>query len=354
MPGKVQAMVASGVGPNERWLAVVGRDADADFVFAVSSTGVFCRPGCPARTPNRDRVRFFADPEAARSAGYRACHRCRPDRPGLRQEAAARARELLERAPASWVSQSLAAKVGLSASQLQRAFRSAFGVSPAEYARALRTQRARAALAGGTPVTEALYDAGFGSSRAFYEVVPSALGMTPTQFRKGGVGVEIRYTLFDSFLGQLLVGVTDRGVCSVKIGDEASRLEDQLREEFPAARLSRDENGLREVREAALSLAAGRQSFPDLPLDVHGTVFQWMVWRQIQRIPRGRTKTYGELASAIGRPTAARAVAHACATNQVALLIPCHRVVPAAGGEGGYRWGRDRKQRLLAAEADGS
>lgn len=344
-------MVTPKLSPDELWMAVAGREPDADFIFAVTSTGVFCRPGCPARTPTRDRVRFFSDPEAARAAGFRPCRRCRPDGTESHSAAVARARELLDVAPERWATRPLAAKVGLSASQLQRQFRRVFGISPAEYGRALRTQRARVALADGTPVTEALYDAGFGSSRAFYEVVPAALGMTPTQFRRGGAGVEIRYTVFDSYLGPLLVAVTERGVCSVKIGDRAQGLADQLRAEFPAAQLRRDDAGLGEVRETALNLAAGRGDRQELPLDVHGTLFQWLVWRQIQRIPRGRTKTYGELASEIGRPTAARAVARACATNQVALIIPCHRVVPAAGGEGGYRWGRDRKQRLLAAEA---
>jgi AraC family transcriptional regulator of adaptative response/methylated-DNA-[protein]-cysteine methyltransferase len=275
------------------------------------------------------------------------------DGPSLPGDAVARARELLERAPSGWASEALAAKVGLSQGQLQRQFRRVFGISPAEYARAILTKRARVALAEGSPVTEALYDAGFGSSRAFYEVVPAALGMTPTQFRRGGAGVEIRYTVFESFLGPLLVGVTERGVCSVKIGDEGEGLEGQLRDEFPAAQLTRDDAGLTDVRDAAQSLAAGRPDRQALPLDVHGTMFQWQVWRQIQRIPRGRTKTYGELASELGRPRASRAVARACATNQVALLIPCHRVVPAAGGEGGYRWGKDRKRRLLEAEAAG-
>jgi AraC family transcriptional regulator of adaptative response/methylated-DNA-[protein]-cysteine methyltransferase len=347
-------MATKAISPDKLWLAVVGRDCEAEFLFGVTSTGVYCRPGCPARTPSRNRVRYFADAEAAKSAGFRACRRCHPEELGEHPEAVARARELLERAPGMWTSEPLAAEVGLSPSQLQRQFKRVFGISPAEYSRAVRTQRARSALAGASPVTEVLYDSGFGSSRAFYEVVPAALGMTPTQFRKGGAGVEIRYTLFESFLGPLLVGVTDRGVCSVKMGDRDQGLEEQLREEFSSARLTRDEAGLSDVREAALSLAAGRADRPALPLDVHGTVFQWLVWRQIQRIPRGRTKTYGELAREIGRPTAARAVARACATNQVALLIPCHRVLPAAGGEGGYRWGKDRKQRLLAAEAAGS
>jgi len=274
-----------------------------------------------------------------------------PPLPSHNREALLRARELLEQGTGRWTAARLAAEVGLGASQLQRQFRRSFGVSPAEYARALRTNRARAALADGSPVTEALYHAGFGSSRSFYEVVPAALGMTPTQFRQGGAGVEIRYTIFESYLGQTLVGVTNRGVCSVKIGDQARVLEGQLQSEFPAARLLRDEAGLDDVRAATLGLASGQSDRHELALDVHGSMFQWQVWRQIQRIPRGRTRTYGELASQLGRPKAARAVARACASNRVALLIPCHRVVPAGGGEGGYRWGKERKRLLLEAES---
>jgi AraC family transcriptional regulator of adaptative response/methylated-DNA-[protein]-cysteine methyltransferase len=336
------------------WAAVVSRDSSAEFVFGVSSTRVFCRPGCPARTPTRDRVVFFPDPNAARAAGFRACLRCHPESPDHTRAAVEEARGLLHRRPEGWRAETLARRVGLTPSQLQRGFKRTYGISAAEYSRALRTERARSSLATGAKVTDALYDAGFGSGRAFYEVVPATLGMTPSQYRQGGAGVEVRYTVFDSFLGQLLVGATERGVCTVKIGDDAGALEEQLRQEFPSARWTRDDIGLAQVREVAQGLAAGRVGQGELPLHVHGTVFQWLVWRRIQAIPRGRTKTYGQLAVEIGRPTAARAVARACATNQVALLIPCHRVVPAAGGEGGYRWGADRKRRLLEAEAASS
>ncbi|HEY6539023.1 MAG TPA: methylated-DNA--[protein]-cysteine S-methyltransferase [Candidatus Dormibacteraeota bacterium] len=340
------------ISRDPRWRAVAARERRTDFVFGVTSTGVFCRSGCPAQTPRPDRVHFFLDPAAARAAGFRACRRCRPDQTGPVSEPLRRARLLLDRAPSGLGMAGLAAKVGLSSSQLQRGFRIAFGISPSEYARAVRTQRARAALATGGPVTEVLYDAGFGSSRSFYEVVPDTLGMTPTQFRRGGAGLEIRYSLFESALGPLLVGTTARGVCAVKMGDRAPDLEDELRREFPAAQLTRDEPGLAEVRETTLALAEGRPGHSELPVDVRGTTFQWLVWRAISRIPRGRTQTYSRLAGEIGRPTAARAVARACATNQVALLIPCHRVVPAAGGHGGYRWGEERKRRLLEAESD--
>lgn len=343
-------MTTAAPASDSRWAAVVGRDASAEFVFGVTSTRVFCRPGCPARTPNRDRVVFFDAPESARSAGFRACRRCRPDAPDTTLRAVEKARDLLHGRPGGWRANALARRVGLSPTQLQRRFKRAFGITPAEYSRALRTVRARSSLAAGANVTQALYDAGFGSGRAFYEVVPATLGMTPSQFRLGGAGAEIRYTVFESFLGQLLVGVTERGVCAVKIGDGARGLEEQLRQEFPAARLTRDDVGLAQVREVVQGMAMGGVGQEELPLDVHGTVFQWLVWRQIQAIPRGRTRTYGQLATEIGRPTAARAVARACATNQVALLIPCHRVVPAAGGQGGYRWGQERKRRLLEAE----
>lgn len=330
---------------------MVTRERTGNFVFAVTTTGVFCQPGCPAPTPRQDRVRFFATSVEAQAAGFRACRRCHPTGEARIAEALAKARELLDKNPARSSARDLAAAVGLSASQLQRGFRSAFGISPSEYSRALRTQRARAALTSESPVTDVLYDAGFGSSRAFYEVVPDALGMTPTQFRRGGAGQEVRFTIFESLLGLVLVGVTARGVCAVKMGDSEEELERQLRAEFPAAQLGRDDAGLTSVRQATRDLAAGRREQAELPLDVRGTTFQWLVWRAIQAIPRGRTKTYGQLAGEIGRPTAARAVARACATNQVALLIPCHRVVPAAGGEGGYRWGEDRKRRLLQAES---
>jgi AraC family transcriptional regulator of adaptative response/methylated-DNA-[protein]-cysteine methyltransferase len=336
------------------WAAVVSRDSSADFIFGVASTRVFCRPGCPARTPTRDRVVFFDAPNSARAAGFRACRRCHPDVPDATRGAVEEARALLHRRPEGWRADALARRVGMTPTQLQRRFKTAYGITPAEYSRALRTERARSSLATGANVTEALYDAGFGSGRAFYEVVPATLGMTPSQFRHGGAGVEVRYTVFDSFLGQLLVAATERGVCTVKMGDDATALEEQLRQEFPSARLTRDDLGLAQVREVAQALAKGGVGQDELPLDVHGTVFQWLVWRQIQAIPRGRTKTYGQLATEIGRPAAARAVARACATNQVALLIPCHRVVPAAGGEGGYRWGPNRKRRLLDAEAASS
>ena len=339
--------------PDRLWQAVLERNASAagEFVFGVTSTGIYCRPGCPAPTPKRPRVRFFGEPGTAEAAGFRPCLRCGPNRSAGPREAVQKARELLEQSPAGIGLRELAGRVGVSPGHLQRSFTVELGISPHQYSRAVRMRRARSSLAEGSPVTDAIYRAGFGSSRAFYELAPGQLGMTPGEFRRGGEGVQIRYTVASSDLGQLLVATTLRGVCSVKIGSSAADLERQLAEEFPRAALARDEPGLAELREVVAGLAGGRSGRPELPLDVHGTVFQWQVWRRIQAIPRGSTKTYGQLAEEMGRPGAARAVARACATNQVALVIPCHRVVPAAGGKGGYRWGPERKRRLLEAEA---
>lgn len=348
-------MSSPDLSQDPRWVAVLNRDAAlaSQFVYGVTSTRIFCRSGCPAPTPHPSRVRFFEDANSAQVAGFRPCRRCRPERGQRRQTALERARELLERSPNGLSMEALAGRVGLSPSHLQRTFTQEIGISPAEYSRAMRMKRARSSLATGTQVTDALYQAGFGSSRAFYEVAPGALGMTPSQFRKGGEGVEIRYSVSRSFLGHLLLGATARGVCAVKMGENPADLVAQLVAEFPQAQLTRDEGGLEEIRSVVLTLASGRPGGRELPLDVRGTVFQWLVWREIQAIPRGRTRTYGELAAGMGRPGAARAVARACASNQVALVIPCHRVVPAAGGEGGYRWGAERKRRLLEAEAGG-
>ncbi|MGH7698865.1 MAG: bifunctional transcriptional activator/DNA repair enzyme AdaA [Candidatus Dormibacteria bacterium] len=261
-----------------------------------------------------------------------------------------RARILIERAPGQAKLETLGQRVGLSPGHLRRSFVKAFGLSPSQYARAVRLARAREQLGQGSAVTDALYAAGFGSSRAFYEIAPRVLGMLPSQLRGGGRGLEIRHTLVTSPLGLVLVAATEVGVCSVKIGDAPERLVAQLADEFPQARLVRDDRGLAEVAALIGELAAGREAQRGLPVDVRGTVFQWRVWRAIGGIPRGRTKTYGQLALELGRPGGARAVASACARNRVALVIPCHRVVPQAGGEGGYRWGAERKRRLLEAE----
>jgi len=346
-------MTSPDLTQDPRWRAVVNRDSTGapPFVFGVTSTRIFCRSGCPAPTPNPSRVRFFEDADAAQVAGFRPCRRCRPELLQGRKSALEKARELLELSPRGLSMEALAGRVGLSPSHLQRAFTKEVGISPAEYSRAMRMKRARSSLATGTQVTDALYQAGFGSSRAFYEVAPGTLGMTPSQFRKGGAGIEIHYSVSRSFLGQLLLGATARGVCAVKMGESLADLEAQLAAEFPQAQLIRDEVGLHEIRSVLLALASGRPGGRELPVDVRGTVFQWLVWREIQAIPRGRTSTYGKLAAGMGRPGAARAVARACAANQVALVIPCHRVVPAAGGEGGYRWGGERKRRLLEAES---
>lgn len=271
----------------------------------------------------------------------------------LQTAAPEQARQLIEQAPGRATLGWLGQRLGVSPGHLRRSFRQAFGLTPTQYARAVRLARARKRLGQGSAVTEALYEAGFGSSRAFYEIAPSVLGMLPRQLREGGGGVEIRHTCLRTPLGWVLVAATERGVCSVKIGGRREPLEAELRSEFPEARLLADDDGLAGLAEVVSALAAGQKASRELPLDVRGTVFQWRVWRAISAIPRGSTKTYSQLARELGQPAAARAVAGACARNRVALLIPCHRVVPQSGGEGGYHWGAERKRQLLEYESGG-
>ena len=342
-----------------RWEAVVARDPrfDGAFVYGVSSTGIYCRPTCASRRPRRDRVRFFTDPDAAEQAGFRACRRCRPKESiePARLVAVRRACEFIAADPDGRPTLSaIAEHVGLSPSHLQRTFKTLTGVSPRDYGEACRVQRLKHGLRRGHDVTRALYDAGYGSSSRLYERADRVIGMTPGRYRQGGAGITIRYTMTASPLGRLLVGATDRGVCAVKIGDRARELEADLRREYPAATVLRDDARLRKAVAAIVAHLDGRAPHLDLPIDVRASAFQWRVWRELQRIPYGETSTYGEVARAIGRPTAARAVARACASNPVAIVIPCHRVVGANGAITGYRWGPKRKQALIDAERDGA
>lgn len=340
----------------ERWQAVATRDAACDgaFVYAVASTGVFCRPSCPSRRPRRDKVRFFEDADAAVAAGFRACRRCRPEVPepadGTRRiveavcQAIAAAEETIPTLDA------LAAAVGLSPHHLQRVFTRATGLSPRRYAEARRRQRFALGVRQGVPVTAALYDAGYGSSSRLYEKADAHLGMTPASYAKGGAGASIAFSLADSPLGRLLVATTDRGVCAVCLGDADDTLEAELRRDFPAAEIRRDDGILAAQVAAVLDHLAGRVARLDLPLDVHATAFQWQVWRALAAIPPGETRSYGAIAAAIGRPGAARAVGRACGLNPVALIVPCHRAVGTDGALTGYRWGVERKRRLLGLE----
>jgi AraC family transcriptional regulator of adaptative response/methylated-DNA-[protein]-cysteine methyltransferase len=340
--------------PDARWLAVQGRDARADgrFVYAVTSTGIYCRPSCPSRRPRADRVAYFPTPDAAERAGFRACRRCDPRAsrsiPGQKVE---RARVWIETHPDLHPSLARLARVaGVSPWHLQRSFKRQLGMTPAEYARARRAARLKHELKQG-PVTEAIYAAGFGSPSRVYDEAAGALGMTPRAYRAGGRGERIRFTTLTTRLGAMLVAATDRGLCRVALGDDPAALEQRLREEFPSADVRKDRAGLEAATSALRAAAAGQPVESELNLDVRATAFQRRVWRVLQGIPAGETRTYAEVARQLGSPKSARAVARACATNPVALAVPCHRVVPASGGTGGYRWGSERKKKLLADEA---
>ena len=340
-----------------RWTAVATRDrrADGSFVYAVRSTRIFCRPSCPSRRPRRDRVEYFRSPSDAAAAGFRACRRCHPENAAQRptRKVMAAVALLDGAAPDHEPSlRTLAAHAGCSASHLQRAFVRDLGLSPREYAAARRLERFKSALRDGHGIADATFEAGFGSSSRVYEQSSRALGMTPAQYRKRGAGLELMFATARSPFGIVLVAGTTRGVSAVTLGDSVEALVGRLRAEFPAAIVREDRSALRDSLSAILRHLDGeRAAIHDLPLDVRATAFERRVWSALQRIPPGSRATYGEVAAIIGAPRAARAVARACAANPVALVVPCHRVVPAGGGTGQYRWGADRKAALLAAES---
>jgi AraC family transcriptional regulator of adaptative response/methylated-DNA-[protein]-cysteine methyltransferase len=341
------------------WHAVLARDraSDGRFVYAVTSTGVYCRPSCPRRRPRRDRVRFFDAPEAARAAGFRACKRCKPDTaqaaPDPWIDKVRRACVYLSNVDGHPSLATLAARLGGSPYHFQRNFKRLVGVSPREYADAVRLRTVKGRLRHAADITGAMFDSGYGSSSRFYERAVPKLGMAPSTYRRGGAGMEIGYTIVDASnrsLGRLLVAATSRGVCAVAMGSSDAELTSALSREYPAAAITTDAGALAQWTKAILAHLSGREPRLDLPLDVQATAFQWQVWQALASIPYGETRTYSEVAASIGKPRAVRAVARACATNPVALAIPCHRVVPAVGGEGGYRWGVDRKKALLTRE----
>jgi len=338
------------------WTAVTTRDPkwDGMFVYGVASTRIFCRPTCPSRRPRRAGVRFFATPESASEAGFRACRRCRPSDLASAEPAIARVRracEIIARRSGRAVSlAALARQVGGSPYHLQRTFRTLLGVSPREYAETCRLGCLRAELRNGDGVSAAVYGAGYGSSSRVYEKSARTLGMTPATYARGGAGEHVHFVITPSPLGQMLGAATPRGVCRVKLGDDAAALERELRAEYPAAQVAPGDDRLSAWIARIVDFVKGESPDPRLPLDVRATAFQWRVWRELQKIPRGMTRSYAEIAARIGAPTAARAVARACAANPVALLIPCHRVVQTGGGLGGYHWGVERKRALLAGE----
>lgn len=355
-----------------RWKAVQARDrrADGAFVYAVRSTGIYCRPSCPSRKPAREQVVFFPLPEAAEQQGFRACRRCRPRTAPLRDpkiETVARVcREIDARVfadagadendDARLTLAALSSPVGMSPHQLERAFRAAMGITPRQYADAQRMRRLKSRLKKGDNVTTALYDAGFGSSSRLYERAPGHLGMTPAEYGRGGDRMKIHYVIVGSPLGRLLVGATGRGVSALYLGESDAALRAALRKEYPRAELLPDGHGsegkgLGQWVKQILAHLRGREPHLDLPTDVQATAFQRRVWEELRRIPYGTTRTYTQVARAIGRPSAIRAVARACATNPVSVVVPCHRVVREDGNLAGYRWGIDRKRTLLEREA---
>ena len=350
--------------PEVMWTALASHDRSYDgvFVCAVSSTGVYCRPTCPAKRPHRSKVSFYGTPCDARNAGYRACLRCHPDRPETDAELVAAACRIIDRHIKEFETLPAMAEVcnasGLSPSRLQRLFKLEMGLTPSQYARGKRVERFKSLVKGGETVAEAVYDAGFGSSSRLYENAAGQLGMTPATYRKGGAGATIRYVVANSSLGGLLVAATGTGICAVKLGDDTEGLVAELAQEFPAATLvgephddgSPQWDGLREWVDSLQEYLAGRGTDIDLPLDVLATAFQWRVWRRLQAIPVGETRTYQEMAAELDHPNASRAVGRACATNPVAPIIPCHRAVRKDGGLAGYRWGLERKEALQEME----
>lgn len=338
------------------WRAVLTRDTrfDGRVFFGVRSTGIYCRPSCPARRPRREQVVFFRLPEAAERAGFRSCRRCRPRNATMTDPQVEMVRRVClyieSRIDESPTLQDLSAHTGVSPYHLQRVFKRLAGITPRQYAEAMRLDQFKAGVKKGATVTGAMYEAGYGSSSRLYERAPARLGMTPADYRRGGKGLRINYAIVGCSLGRLLVAGTEKGVCSVRLGDSDAALEQTLMSEYPAADVHRDDKALSEWVEQLLTHLRGERPHLDLPLDVQATAFQWSVWEKLREIPYGSTRSYGEVARSMGRPTATRAVARACATNPVALVIPCHRVVREDKHLGGYRWGIERKRALLERE----
>ena len=340
---------------DRRWNAVVGRDSsrDGEFVFAVSSTGVYCRPSCPARRPRRENVTFYSRPEQAEKAGFRACLRCRPRSiSGNRQSDFAKeiCRYIEQHLDEPITLERLGKVFRQSAFHLQRRFKAALGITPREYTDSCRLRLLKRNLQAGDNVTRAMYDAGYGSSSRLYEKTASQLGMTPDKYRRGAIAATVRYTIADSPLGRMLIAATDKGVCAIQFARSNGELIEGLKREFPFAVRKPDEGGLQAWVEALLSKMTGQELNAALPLDIRATAFQRRVWTYLQSIPFGSTRSYGQVAKAIGQPSASRAVARACATNPVAVAIPCHRVVREDGSISGYRWGVERKKALLEME----
>lgn len=337
---------------DDRWTAVTQRDVRADgvFLYAVKTTGIFCRPTCPSRLPNQGNVAFFSSCEQAERAGYRACKKCQPKAASNFPDAVLRACKMIEEADEPPTLDALAAAVGLSPFYFHKLFKSVVGVTPKGYAAARRVERFRDGLKENQTVTQAIYDAGFGSSSRCYENVGANLGMTPTEYRSGGAGQTIRLAVVECRFGWVAVAATERGVCMIEFGDTPDALRVEVTARFPNADLNNGDDTFRRWIAVVVEQIEMPGRAVDLPLDVHGTAFQRKVWEALKAIPAGMTVTYTDIAKRIGQPAAVRAVANACAANPVAVVIPCHRVVRTDGNLSGYRWGIDRKRQLLEYE----
>jgi AraC family transcriptional regulator of adaptative response/methylated-DNA-[protein]-cysteine methyltransferase len=356
MLAKVQTPAAA-VQRDPRWAALRARDvrADGSFFYSVSTTGVYCRPSCGARPPRPEHVAFHANTAQAERAGFRPCKRCKPDQPPLAERQAARVAELcrlIERSEEPPSLAQLAQHAGLSLFHTQRLFKAVTGVTPRAYAAAQRAKRVQNALDEGGSVTQAIYGAGFSGSGRFYAHANQLLGMTPSDFRAGGQGLQIRFAIGECSLGAILVAASERGVCAILLGDDPNQLAHDLERRFPRAQLLGADAGFEGLVATVVGLVEQPRVGVALPLDVQGTAFQRRVWQALRAIPAGQTTSYAALARAIGAPTATRAVAQACGANPLAVAIPCHRVVRSDGDPSGYRWGVERKRALLAREAE--
>ncbi len=331
------------------WAAFSARNRafDGMFVGAVRTTGIYCKPSCPARHPLRENVEYFVDGEGARAAGYRACLRCRPDEVGRDREAVAKAIRLIEADDALPVLEALAAQVGYAPHHFHRLFKRDVGVTPIAYARALRARRTEAMLKHASTVTDAIYDAGYESPSRFYADADDRLGMTPSAWRRGGAGVTIRYAIVDTILGKMLLAATEKGICRLSFDED----EAELRRRFPNATIHAGGAAMATLVAGAIAALETPATMPDLPLDVAGTAFQQAVWQELRRIPPGETRSYAQIAAAVGKPGAVRATGSANGANNVAVLIPCHRVVRTDGSLGGYAYGLERKAELLRRES---
>lgn len=355
---KAQDDRAATTAADPRWAAVLARDpaAEGRFVYAVRSTGVYCRPSCNARTPRPENVSFYDSAEAAERAGFRPCRRCRPEQPPrAEREAALVARlcRVVEAAEDMPTLDELARQAGVSAGHLHRLFKAVTGLTPRTYAAARRAERLRAGLAQAATVTDAIYDAGYGASSRFYEQSAAVLGMSPSRYRDGGAGAEIRFAVGQCSLGAILVAASAQGVCAITLGDDAEALVRELQDRFPRATLDGGDAAFAQLVATVVGFVEAPKLGLELPLDVRGTAFQQRVWQALRQIPPGARLSYRELAERIGAPRAVRAVAGACAANAIAVAIPCHRVVRGDGSLSGYRWGVERKRALLEREAKG-